>query len=345
MPKGGLTNVNITSWTIVKGLLILAAAALLVFLKDIVLLVLVAVLIAALIDPFADWMQRRNLPRGLAVILVYVVLVLVATLVTVLVVPSLVSETSALATKYAPYLEETIELEVITENVRTTLTNPDFASVVETARQSGVADAFPDLVSFLFSIFGGFLTAILILVLAFYLVVEEGAIKRGVTSITPKHHRETIDKVLATSRARIGRWIRGQLLLMILVFAITYLFLSLLGVPFALVLALLAGLLEIIPFIGPILSAIPAILIALSVSPLQAVFVAISYFLLQQVEGDYLTPKIMQKVAGLNPIASIVAVLIGFKLAGVVGALISIPVTMVLGVIWIEWLTIYEKRT
>lgn len=335
---------NITSWTIVKGLLILAAAALLFFLRDIVLLLLVAVLIAALIDPFADWMQRRNLPRGLAVILVYVVLALVATLVTVLVVPSLVSETSALATKYAPYLEETIELEAITENIRTALMNPDFASVVETARQSGITDAFPDLVSFLFSIFGGFLTAILILVLAFYLVVEERAVKRGVTSITPKRYRVTIDNVLVTSRARIGRWIRGQLLLMILVFAITYLFLSLLGVPFALVLALLAGLLEIIPFIGPILAAIPAILIALSVSPLQAVFVAISYFLLQQVEGDYLTPKIMQKVAGLNPIASIIAVLVGFKLAGVIGALISIPVTMVLSVIWLEWLAVYEKR-
>jgi len=342
--KGGLTNINITSWTIVKGLLILAVAALLIFLRDIVLLVLVAVLIATLIDPFADWMQKRNLPRGLAVILVYIALALMATLAGVLVVPNVVSETSSLVTKYAPYLEETIELEQVVEQVRVSIANPDFASLVETIRQSGISDAFPDVVSFLFSVFGGFLTAILILVLAFYFVVEEGAVKKAALSITPKAYREPVRKALVQGRVRIGYWIRGQLLLMFIVFLITYTILSLLGVPFALVLALLAGLLEIIPFIGPILASIPAILIALSVSPLQAVFVAISYFLLQQVEGDYLTPKIMQKVAGLNPIASIVAVLVGFKLAGVIGALISIPVTMVLGVIWIEWLKIYEKR-
>lgn len=341
--KGGPVKIHISSWTIVKGLLILAAAALVFFLRDIVLLLLVSLLLAALMDPFADWMQAHKLPRGLAVVLVYVGVALVATVVVLMVVPSIVSETSDLVEKYGPYLESTLELQVFSEQIRDTIADPDFTNVVETARQSGLSDAFPELVSFVFSIFGGFLTAILILVLGFYFVAEERALQRVVVSVVPKKHQDRVAKVLAESRSRIGYWLRAELLLMLIIFVTTYAILSLLGVPFALVLALVAGILEIIPFIGPILSAVPAILIALSVSPIQAVFVVLSYFLLQQFEGDYLTPKIMQKVTGLNPIASITAVLIGFQLAGVIGALIAIPVMMVLGVLWSEWLEVYEK--
>ncbi|MBT4857509.1 AI-2E family transporter [Candidatus Uhrbacteria bacterium] len=341
--KGGPVKINISSWTIVKALLILALAALLFFLRDVVLLLLVSLLIAALIDPFADWMAERKLPRGLAVLIVYLGVSLFASIVLLLVVPSVVQESSALLAKYAPYVEDTAILNAFGDQINTVLANPDLTTVLETVRQSGLTDAFPEVVSFIFSIFGGFLTAILILVLAFYFVVEEEALKRGFSSISPKKYRAQVRKILSKGRTRIGHWLRAQLLLMLVIFVITYSILTLLGVPFALVLALVAAMLEIIPFVGPILAAIPAILIAFSISPIQAAFVAISYFLLQQLEGDYLTPKIMQKVAGLNPIASIVAVIVGFQVAGVVGALIAIPVTMVLGVLWQEWLLVYEK--
>ncbi len=336
-------KINISSWTIIKGLLILAAAALLFFLRDIVLLLLVSLLLAAVIDPFADWMQKRKLPRGLAVVLVYIVVAAIVTGASLLVVPSMVEESSELFAEYAPYIEQASGFEDLSLALQQGLFDKDFAEIIETARESGLADAWPDFVSFLFSAFGGLLTGILILILAFYFVIEEDALKKTLASITPNKHRARLRKVLAKARTRIGFWLRGQLLLMLIIFLITYAILSLLGVPFALVLAIIAGLLEIIPFLGPTIAAIPAIVIAFSVSPVQAAFVTISYFLIQQLEGDYLTPKIMQKVAGLNPISSIVALLIGFKVAGVIGALLAIPVTMVLGVLWSEWLEVYEK--
>ena len=340
--KGGSTQITISSWTIVKGLVILAAAFLLFFLRDIVLLVVVAMLLAAVMDPLADWMQKRKLPRGLAVLVIYALVAVIAIGAMVLIVPSMTQEFRDLYAQYAPYIEQMAGVENIVASVEQGIFDQDIAGIVETARQSGLADAIPELTSVIFSAFGGVLTAILILILAFYLVIEEKEVKETFVAIAPKRHRERVKNMLVTSRQRIGFWVRGQLLLMLIIFVISYVVLTILGVPFALVLAFLAGLLEIIPFLGPNIAAIPAIIIAFSVSPAQAIFVAIAYFLIQQLEADYLTPKIMQKVAGLNPVMSIVALLVGFKVAGVIGALIAIPLTMILGVFWTEWLEAKE---
>ena len=125
---------------------------------------------------------------------------------------------------------------------------------------------------------------------------------------------------------KLGLWLRGQLILCLVIFILTYIGLLILGVKYALIIAVIAGLTEFIPYLGPVLGAIPAVFIAFTQSPTLALFTAILYIIIQQIENNFLVPKIMQKAVGLNPIVSIVAIMIGFSVGGVVGALLSIPV-------------------
>jgi predicted PurR-regulated permease PerM len=150
--------------------------------------------------------------------------------------------------------------------------------------------------------------------------------KKLVWSVVPIRHQPYIMQLINRMQKKIGMWLRGQLILSLIIFALTYIGLLILGVKYALVLALIAGLTEFIPYLGPLLAAIPAVFLAFTQSPMLAVFVAVLYYVIQLTENNILVPKIMQKAVGLNPIVSIAVLLIGFQLAGVVGAILSIPV-------------------
>ncbi len=164
----------------------------------------------------------------------------------------------------------------------------------------------------------------------------------GAGIIAPPEYQPFVMRLALKSREQMGVWLRGQLALMVSIFLLIYGALSLIGIPYALVLALFAALLEIIPFIGPMVSAIPAIVLALAVSPVHALVTAGAYLVIQQVEGNILVPKIMQKVAGMNPIVSVLAVLIGARVGGIVGAVLSIPLAMAIAVFLEE---IFHRET
>jgi predicted PurR-regulated permease PerM len=184
-------------------------------------------------------------------------------------------------------------------------------------------------------------TGFVILILAFFLVVEKTALVKAVAFITPEVYQEFVTKVAGKIRQSLGSWLRGQLIMMLAVGLLTYLALTIIGVQYALLLGVVAGLFEIVPFIGPWLSAVPGVIFALAISPVHAVITAAAYLAIQVVEGNVLLPKVMQSVTGLNPIVSLLAVLVGWRVGGVVGVLLSLPITMALGVVMTE---IYKKR-
>jgi len=172
----------------------------------------------------------------------------------------------------------------------------------------------------------------MIFVLSFYFIVEEGSFKKFIRSIVPFRHRPYVEDLVGRMQLQVGKWLRGQLLLGLIVGVVIYVGLSLMGVKYALVLALVAGILEVVPYIGPVISAIPAVLIASAQSPLLALLVVILYFLVQQLENHLLVPKIMQKVVGLNPLVIILVILVAVKLAGVLGAIVAVPAATLISV-------------
>ena len=151
--------------------------------------------------------------------------------------------------------------------------------------------------------------------------------------ITPDHVHEELGRITEKIQNKIGQWLRGQLILMAIIFFVTFIGLKIIGVPYALVLALVAGITEIIPYAGPILGAMPAVFIAFTISPVKGLLAVLLYFLIQQAENHLIVPKVMQRTTGLNPIIVIVAVLVGAQLAGVLGALLAVPIAAALEVV------------
>jgi predicted PurR-regulated permease PerM len=180
------------------------------------------------------------------------------------------------------------------------------------------------------SIFSNIFAIVTVLAFAFYFLIERQHANDILKSVVGEGAADEVLRVLRAIELRLGFWVRGELMLMTFVGVLSFIGLTLLHVDFALPLAILAGLLELIPMIGPTVSAVPAILVALSSSPFLALSVIALYVVVQQVENNILVPIIMKKSVGFAPIITILALMIGGRLAGIAGAVLSIPVALVL---------------
>jgi len=188
-------------------------------------------------------------------------------------------------------------------------------------------------------LFGGLFSFGIVLVISFYLAVQEKGVKRFFISMTPSEHQHYVSDLINRIQIRIGGWLRGQLLLMLIIGSLTFIGLYFLGVKYALTLALIAGILELIPYIGPFIALIPAVILAFVQSPMLALLVIVLYVVIQQLENYVIVPQVMKKAVNLNPIVIIVVMLIGAKLAGVMGVILSIPLTAAIA----EFLKDFQK--
>jgi len=182
-------------------------------------------------------------------------------------------------------------------------------------------------------VFSGMVQVVAILAITFYLISSENGMRNFIKALVPYKHKSYA--VILTSKVQtlIARWMLGQLILSGFIFLLTFIGLTLLGVKFALALALLAGLLELVPYLGPVLSAIPAAFVAFVQAPTLALFVIVLYIIVQQVENYVLVPKIMGRTIGANPLIILVAVLAGFNIAGIIGMLLAVPIVAAVSVL------------
>jgi predicted PurR-regulated permease PerM len=181
-----------------------------------------------------------------------------------------------------------------------------------------------------------------IFILTLYFLLEEDGIKKFFISVMPVKQKARITRIANRIGLKLGSWLRGQLILGVVVGVVTYIGLRIMGIPYALTLSLITGVLEIVPILGPILSAIPAIIVAFAISPTMALIVTGFYILVQELENKLLVPKVMQYTVGLNPVSIIIILLIGAKLMGILGMLLAIPVALVIYVVLEEWLIFSE---
>jgi len=187
------------------------------------------------------------------------------------------------------------------------------------------------IVSKTLNIFGGLFSVVIVIVVSFYLAVQKNGIQNLLKGVTPKEHETYVLALWERAQKKMGHWLQGQLFLAIVVGVLVYLGLSLLNIRFALLLAIIAGILELVPYIGPVLSAVPAVILALFQGPfLLVVWVIVLYIVIQQLENYLLVPLIMKKAVGLNPVVVIIALLIGGKLLGIIGILLAVPAAAVL---------------
>ncbi len=322
--------ININAISVVKILFILVLFYVLFLIKGILAMLFIALILSSAIDPWVDWAQSKRLPRGLAVIFIYLLGLFMVFSAIYLIIPPISKQVNDLVASFPTLIEKaSAGLDMVksysnehglVDNLKKSLS--DMATNLPNAA-GGVFSTLKGVVGGIFSFF-------IVLVITFYMAVEEKAIKKIVWSVAPAKYQMYIMGLINRMQQKIGLWLRGQLILSVIIFVLTYVGLSILGVEYALVLALIAGMTEFVPYLGPTLASIPAIFLAFSQSPMLALFVAILYYVIQLTENNIIVPKLMQKVVGLNPIVSIAVLLIGFEIGGIAGAVLSIPVTTAL---------------
>jgi len=333
-PKfGNPHEITVSTNTFLKAVLIVLGIAFLWFVRDILAVLLTAILLAALIDPPADWCARHKIPRPLAVIAIYIILGAFVLVAAVLIVPIIAEQSVQLAGNLSAFYASVADS---IGRLRAFSVQYGFSDNLRQSLQSlqdAVAGSFTGIFSTVQSIVAGIAGLFLVLVLAFYMVAEEDTARKYFRHFAPVEYQPFLTQMIVKMQSRIGAWMRGQLILGLIVGTVDFIGLSIIGVHYALLLGVIAGILEIVPYLGPVLAVIPAAIIGFAQSPLTGFLVLGLYLVVQQLENNLLVPKIMQKVTGLNPIASIVALMVGIKVGGFVGALLSIPVATMIAVV------------
>lgn len=327
--------VVISTGTILRVVGILATIALAWVIRDILLIVFTAMLLAGVVYPLARFAQARHVPKGIAVFIFYLLLFGTIILLFSLLVPRIVEQMQSFVGSYsqAGWL---FGDRAMWANLFSKI---GAGGTWQTALE-GIKGQTSQVVGGLFStvgdVFGGLVTFFAVLVLSFYMILEESAVKTLFHNLVPNEYQELASRVVWQMIDKLGGWMRGQLVLGLIIGILYFLAYWAIGLPYALLLALLGGLLEFIPYIGPFIAAVPAVILGLSVSPTHAVVALVATIVIQRIENDIVVPKVMQKAVGLNPIVSLIAFMIGAKLFGIVGAIFSIPVATAASVVLAE---------
>mgnify|MGYP002621483227 CR=1 FL=1 len=329
--EGKQHTITITTGTIARVFLLAFLFYLIYVLIDIVLVVLTAVVIASSIEPLARWLGKQGISRLPAVLIIYITTILSFVAIFYLFVPPFLSD----ATRFLSTLPEYVEsIDVWTPDKQGILANfapvlgdslslKDAVLEIEHALEN-ISVGFFQVVS---RVFGGILSLILIGVLSFYLSVLEDGVGAFLRIITPIKHEAYVVGLWKRSQEKIGQWLQGQILLGLIIGILVYLGLTILGVKYAFLLSILAAVTELIPLFGPIMAATPAVLLGFADGGIGFGFLIIGlYLIIQQFENHLIYPLVVRKVVGVPPLLVILALLIGFKLAGFLGLILSVPI-------------------
>jgi predicted PurR-regulated permease PerM len=328
-------------WTIWTAALVAIAIWCAFLVRDVLLLIYMSGLFAIGFSPIVRLIERQKVlpigskrfPRWLAILILYVIILGTLTGIGFMIVPPLVRQAQQLWTSLPGIFDRAqeflIQKGILTEHLT-------LRQAVEQAPDGGGGKAVGTVFGAVAGVVGGIFGLITILILTFYILIEADRLRNTMLRLFPVRDRARVAAASRDITVKVSAWLAGQLLLGGIIGASSAIGLWLLGVPFFYVLALISGIGELIPVIGPILSAIPAIAVAATVSLNKVVLVIIFFIVQQQFENHVLVPKVMQRQVGVSPVTVIVALLIGGKLLGIVGAVLAVPTAAILQVLFTE---------
>lgn len=328
MTVGAIVRAVVTAALTIAGLTALYIA------RDALLTIYISGLLAVGLGPIVRSIERvtgrgaPRVPRWLAIAVIYLSLVGVIAAAGLLVVPPLIDQASELWQRTPELLANAQRFLV----KRRLLNHP--ITLEEAIRNApGPGDAVNTVAMALNTLLGGLVAGGTVLILTFYMLVDSTSIFEGFVRLFPRTDRPRIRSAALKISAKVSAWLRGQLMLGGAIGLSSALGLFLLGVPYFYVLGLLTAFGELIPVVGPVLSAVPAILVAATVSTQTAVFTLVFFVLQQQLEGNVLVPKIMGRQVGVSAVGVIVALLLGSSVLGIVGAILAVPTAAIIQVV------------
>jgi predicted PurR-regulated permease PerM len=324
---GGLTPITL--------LLTIVLAYFLYTVQAVIVLLIVGILLAtALSGPVEYLHQRLNLPRGLGILIMYLVILAGLTGLIYLLVPPVVEEGATFAQEFPALLDEwRSRLETSSNSLIRTASSRLFGALNDVLGSGSVPVSTGAAVNVAQGIGGSIVNAFTIFLIAFYWLTEKALIKRAVAGLFRSGQRRRVLHIWQQVEVKLGAWIRGQLLLMVIIGSLATIAYGVMALPFWLILGVIAGLTEAIPNVGPVLGAVPAVLVALTKGWQWALAVVIFVTVLQLLENAVLVPRIMKNAVGLTPLTVILAILAGSEFRGVAGALLAVPIAGAISVV------------
>lgn len=325
----------ISSFWLLFGLIVTGFT--LYYFRGIVLLAFLAFILASAIRPLVKLGKRVHIPAALTIFSSYIMLFVLISLLFATIIPPLVEQSAQLVSAASHSLGLNGQLSFLSE-FRLDLTQ--WESYIEHYDQySGILNqitgSLQTALQIVFSTFSVLFISFTLLVITFHMLLDLDDVALSFAWLLPKGSGEDRAKqalkIMDDVTIKLGSWVRGQALLMLVIGVITYIGLRLLGVPYALPLAIFAGLLEFIPNLGPTIAAVPAVVAAfLLVNPWIGLATIGFYILVQNLENTFIVPSIMKEAVDVKPLATILLLLIGFEFMGVAGALFSVPLYLVI---------------
>jgi predicted PurR-regulated permease PerM len=312
-------KIEISHRTIIFTAFFLIGLWLLFQIRQIILGLFVGVILMSALNPIVDKMEKKYFPRVFAILLLYGLILGGLGLIIASVIPPLVEQTSFLMGRIPLYVQRLGILGIDPNLVISQLPK--------------LADIPANILKLSLGVFSNIIGILALLVITLYLLLERKNLQQHLVFLFGEGQEKKAEDFINKAEKRLGDWVRGEAILMSIIAIMTYIGLRFLGLEFALPLALLAGALEIVPTVGPSLAAFPAIIAGLTISPLMGLAVAALYFLIQQIENHLIVPQVMKKAVGVNPLVTIISLAVGFKLGGMIGAILAVPIVLLLQVV------------
>lgn len=323
-----------TLWRVI-GMLILIT--ILYVALDIWVAVFLSIIISSALDPFVSWLEKKRIPRIIGALGIFILAILAIALLLYTVVPLALTELNIILKSLSEFNTSLLsfpEATKILTGVNQSLS--EFTNVL----LSGSASFFDTVSRFL----GGIALTLSAFVLSFYLVIDRDGIEKFLRAVMPSGYEESVLQIYFRTRRKIGRWFYGQLFLGLSVGIAVFLGLRLLGVKYSLILGILAGVLEIVPYVGPIVSGAIAFLIAISESWTLGLYVFLLFVVIQQLEGNVLNPMFMRLTTSLHPALVLISLLVGVRLFGFIGLILAVPIGVAVQEIMEQWSNEKAKR-
>ena len=329
-------NIEISWVSLWRVILILALGFALFLMRETVSILLLALLVSTIFDRPVDALERYGVPRILGTILVYILTFVFLAFLFYTVIPIAIIEFNNLLKNLSGVLEGS----GFTFSGDLSFFNTDIKYFTETLLSGGVP-----LIEILGSLVGGVAFMLAVIVLSFYLTVSRDGVSKFLVAIFPEAMEKKVLGLYTRTKARIGKWFQAQLLLSLVVGTLAFVGLSLLGVKYSLVLGLIAGVLELIPVVGPIFAGALAVSIGLTSSLTLGMYTLILFLGIQQLENNVLVPLVMRRHTGVHPVMILISILGGAQIAGVVGVLLAVPAAVFLQEMAEEWMSVKSRRS
>ncbi|MEK7060022.1 MAG: AI-2E family transporter [Patescibacteria group bacterium] len=346
-PKNNITSISITTSTLIRFFLVAIGLFLIWYLRDLVLVIFSAIILASFVESAIPHFRKIGINRIFGVVIVYLSTVIILALLFYLFVPLLITEVYNFSVFLSSYIPNNAILNYFTNDafggakdiINNLSHSLSLTTLLETSKAfiSNLSGGFFQVIAVAF---GGIFNVILIVLISFYLSIQEKGIEKFLRIILPIKYEEYAVDLWERSRKKIALWMKGQLLLGVLITILTYLMLSLMGIQYALLLSIIAGIMELVPY-GILVALIPAVYFSfLSGGLSTALMVTGGYIILHQFEVFLFSPLVIKNVVGLSPLVVIIAAVVGFELSGFWGLVLAIPVAVFL----MELISDLEKK-